>query len=67
MVKYHNQVLEYLLDYKKEHNNFTFATRVKNTNDRLNKGYWFLGNDDYMFIPLFKRADDVNNLTFAPK
>ena len=60
MKEIHNQALEYFLAYKKNHNDFTFATRVNNRNDRLTHGYWFLGNDDYIFIPLFKRADDDN-------
>ena len=60
MLEIHNKVLDYLLEYKKEHNNFTFATRVNDRNDRLTQGYWFLGNSNYMFVPLFKRGDDAN-------
>jgi len=60
MIENHNQVLNYLLKYKESHDDFTFATRVNNRHDRLSEGYWFLGNEMYMSIPLFKRADDAN-------
>ena len=60
MLQNHEKVLNYFLEYRNSNTDFTFATRVNNRNNRLDLGYWFLGNDDYMFIPLFKRGDDAN-------
>ena len=60
MLQNHEKVLNYFLEYRNNDTDFTFATRVNNRNNRLDLGFWFLGNEDYMFIPLFKRGDDAN-------
>ena len=62
IVKKHNEILNHLLDYKKKNKDFVFATRVSNRGDKINKGYWFQGNENYIFVPLYKVGDD-NNMT----
>lgn len=56
----HNEILNDLLEYKKNNPEFTFATRVNNRNNRIEQGYWFLGNETYIFVPLYKVGDDDN-------
>ena len=59
----HNEILEYLLEYKKKDNSFTFSPR-KNHNYhsydiskcRLCNGYWFQGTNNYIFVALYNRG-----------
>ncbi len=63
LLKKHEEILEYLLKYKKENSYFTFSPR-KNHNGhkenilkcRLCKGYWFQGAEDYIFVALYHRG-----------
>jgi len=61
MKKLHSIILEKLLQYKKEHPDSTFYTRRRNRHERLESGYWFLGNEKYINIPLFNVGDKDNN------
>jgi 5-methylcytosine-specific restriction protein B len=62
-LKKHEEILNYLLDYRKQHPEFIFSPR-QNHNDlennhlncRLCKGYWFQGSSDYIFVALYKRG-----------
>ncbi len=56
ILKKHKYILDYLLEYKKEHPDFVFLTRMKNNNNRLEKGYCFQGGEDYIFVPLFEQG-----------
>ena len=40
--------------------NRTFYLRKRNTKEKLDKGYWFQGNEDYVFTSPFKPADNDN-------
>ncbi len=55
----HEKVLQYYLTYRK-HTNRTFCLRKVNRSNRLERGYWFQGNEGYVFASPFKPADDNN-------
>jgi 5-methylcytosine-specific restriction protein B len=54
IIQKHNEILTYFLEYKEKNKDFTFATRVRNTQNRLSEGFWFLGTESYIFVPLYK-------------
>jgi len=60
MKELHENILEKLLEYKKEYPDFTFYTRRSNAHQRFENGYWFLGNENYINIPLFNVGDSDN-------
>jgi predicted ATPase len=60
MHEIHEQVLKYLLDYKKDHPGFTFGFRKMNNSNRLKLGYWFNGDDNYIAIPFYTGRDWKN-------
>lgn len=60
VIKKHDEILAYLLRYKAEHKELTFWPRTKNIRERLQKGYWFQGNEAYIFVPLYRRGCQDN-------
>lgn len=54
----YEQVLEIYLKHKEKHPEFTFSPRVKG--ERLYAGYWFQGNETYLFSAPFNRGDNHN-------
>lgn len=61
MKKLHEKVLEYFLQYKENTDKkFTFYMRQSNRSSRLENGFWFLGNENYINIPLFNVGDSDN-------
>ncbi len=61
---YHERILAELLRYKKDYPELTFWLRNRDSSQskgsRLKNGYWFLGTDDYLSLPLYKKGDDKN-------
>jgi hypothetical protein len=59
------KILQKLLDYKKDHPEFTFALRerdsVQSDEERLSKGQWFQGSN-YIYVPLFSRGDTLRKI-----
>ena len=55
----HQKALKYYLTYR-EHTNRTFYLRARNTKKKLERGYWFQGNEGYVFTSPFKPADNHN-------
>ncbi|MBA5248976.1 MAG: hypothetical protein FE834_05505, partial [Gammaproteobacteria bacterium] len=55
----HNKALGAYQRYHK-HTQGTFYLRKSNRASRLDDGYWFQGNDDYVFTSPFKPADNHN-------
>ena len=49
-----NKILDYLVSKRSSTNNFKFWLRRRNTNNRLNDGYWFNGTDKYIHIGITK-------------
>ena len=66
IIKYSNEILDYLLEFKKSHPDFTFSLRQRDfaqTNGvkRLEVGQWFQGSD-YIYVPLFKKGDSARKI-----
>jgi predicted ATP-binding protein involved in virulence len=57
--KIHEAVLTRLLNNKdnKEPLRFSLRTRNKRNDERLSKGYWFLGNDSYLIFSFWEGSD----------
>lgn len=72
IIKYSDEILEYLLDFKVLHPDFTFSLRQNNFSKegapkRLENGQWFQGSN-YIYVPLFKIGDGarkINTFGFA--
>lgn len=52
----HERIYAYLTEELKEQN-LCFTLRQRNRAGRLNKGYWFSGNDNYLAISFWKGLD----------
>jgi Cdc6-like AAA superfamily ATPase len=65
IVKYSNEILDYLLKFKEENPEFTFSLRqrdsVQSKEKRLEEGQWFQGSN-YILVPLFKKGDDARKV-----
>lgn len=58
--KWSNLLLDKLLEYRQANPGFTFAVRQVNRNQRLDKGYWFQGDENYIFVGFTARGDASN-------
>jgi hypothetical protein len=58
--KLHDSVLDFLEKYRTQHPDFIYWLRERNTNNRLNDGYWFQGNKNYAFVGLYDRGGGSN-------
>ncbi|MCP4484725.1 MAG: hypothetical protein GY823_09230 [Flavobacteriaceae bacterium] len=56
----HEELFSFLMNYRKKNPNFNFLPRKINRGKKLDKGYWFLGNDDYISISFFGGTDNKN-------
>lgn len=54
IIKIHDELLDYLWNYKQDNPDFVFRLRKTNRGNKLNDGYWFLGNDDYLAVGFWK-------------
>ncbi|EDM44961.1 5-Methylcytosine-specific restriction enzyme B [unidentified eubacterium SCB49] len=55
-MKLHEDVLKILLLYRSNHPDFNFIPRKINRNNKLNKGYYFQGNDSYVFAGIIDKS-----------
>ncbi|MDX2135275.1 MAG: DUF262 domain-containing protein [Saprospiraceae bacterium] len=55
-----DRLLDRLLEYRKEHPDFTFALRQVNRHGRLEAGHWFQGDESYIFVGFTARGDEDN-------
>lgn len=53
----HQNILDYLLELRKEDKSLYFIPRQNNKNERLDQGYWFLGNDNYCVSTFWEGRD----------
>lgn len=53
----HQEVFDMLLKYYNEDNGFLYVMRHLNRGGRLDKGYWFLGNDYYVSVSFWAGLD----------
>lgn len=49
----HASSLAFVENYKSKHTDFTCWLRQRNTNNRLNEGFWFQGKETYASVGLF--------------
>lgn len=56
-IQLNEEILNFLLEYRSQHPEFTFATRVKNSKNKLDEGYWFQGTENYIFVGFYKLGD----------
>lgn len=65
IIKLSDEILSFLLEYRKENPDFTFSLRerdsVQSAESRLQNGHWFQGSD-YIFVPLFKIGDSSRKI-----
>lgn len=65
MKEIHEEVFNFLMVYhNREPENFFFITRKINRYNKLDEGYWFLGNDDYLAVSFWTGND---KLTRTPR
>jgi hypothetical protein len=64
IAEWHDRILNEALKWKEAHPTFRFNLRTDDVRDerRLEEGYWFTGNDNYLFFAPFK-PNDPNNKT----
>lgn len=61
MKEIHNDVYQYLIEENsKNPNNFFFTVRKNNSSKRLEEGYWFHGNDNYLSVSFWSGMDWKN-------
>jgi len=57
----YNTIFNYLIEHKQTNDpDLTFSLRKRDNKSRLSRGYWFQGNDGYMFLPFYKKGDSKN-------
>jgi len=64
--KIHDQIYLHLLGQRNVNPGFYFTVRKRN-GARLKKGYWFLGNEDYIAVSFWSGGDTINktaNISF---
>lgn len=60
--KVYNDIFEFLYKKHLEDNNFLFRVRKRNIKERLDNGYWFIGNDNYLVVSMWL-GNDWHNKT----
>ncbi|OJJ23601.1 hypothetical protein BKI52_04360 [marine bacterium AO1-C] len=55
-----NEILDYLLQKRAADPSLKFWLRERNTNQRLDNGYWFQGNENYLFVGFADRSGGSN-------
>jgi hypothetical protein len=53
----HQKIFDFLIKYHKEDPTLLFTLRQTNRKGRLDKGYWFLGDDNYIAISFWHGRD----------
>jgi hypothetical protein len=51
---FQNELLSFLISKRTDLNKYRFWLRRRNTNERLDKGYWFNGTDKYIHVGITK-------------
>lgn len=61
MKQIHEDVYNYLIaKHTEDKENFFFITRKINRDGKLDNGYWFLGNDNYLAVSFWTGMDTLN-------
>jgi hypothetical protein len=66
IIKFSNEILDYLLKFKEVNPGFTFSLRQRDSAQtkevkRLESGQWFQGSN-YIYVPLFKKGDNARKI-----
>lgn len=60
MKEIHEEVFNILMEHhERDKENFFFTTRKINRNNKLDEGYWFLGNDNYLAVSFWTGIDTL--------
>lgn len=62
MVSIHKNCFNYLIKRQKVDEDLFFVPRKINNSNRLEDGYYFIGNNDYMMITFWKGTDTVEKI-----
>lgn len=68
IVRYHEKVLDFLIKERLVNPNLFFVPRQRNVSQRLDKGYWFIGNDYYLNVSFWKGRNwkqKIHNIGFV--
>lgn len=58
----HEKILDYFISIRKNNPDFFFVPRRINNKNRLNFGYWFVGNDEYLVVSFWNGADRLEKV-----
>ncbi len=64
----HEKIFDFLLSLHEKDKNFLFIPRKINNKSRLDEGYWFIGNDNYLQISFWDGTDfkeKIHNIGFV--
>ncbi len=67
ILRINRKVLDYLVSLRKNDPSFLFVPRKINNKNRLNEGYWFIGNEYYLQLSFWNGTDwkeKINNIGF---
>jgi predicted ATPase len=62
IVQIHEEVFQHLMKYNHVDRGFRFTLRTLNRKSRLEKGYWFLGDDNYMAVSFWSGNDSLTKM-----
>lgn len=68
IVRIHEKILDHLLRLRKTDTELYFVPRKINNKERLDKGYWFLGNEYYLNLSFWNGEDwkeKIHNIGFV--
>ncbi len=64
IIDIHKSCLEFLLEYQSKNNDFFFVPRKINNKKRLDQGMFFRGNDDYLVLTFWNKADSKEQIYY---
>lgn len=62
IVQIHDRVFHVLINHNRKDPTFRFTLRTLNRKSRLEKGYWFLGDDNYMAVSFWSGNDKLTKM-----
>ncbi len=68
IIKIHDKVLTFLLNWRKKNPDFTFALRKSDFSKKLSTGHWFYGTDELLILSFWSGMDwkgKVPNISFC--
>ena len=68
IIKIHEEILDHLIKLRQSDSQLYFVPRKINNKGRLDKGYWFIGNEYYLHISFWNGTDwkeKIHNIGFV--